>query len=635
MPSSFLTEKEWRLEHLPQALAPWRGKRLALYGSGINAREALERHEALLADALVVDDAHVGEELAGRRVLSLEQALDVGAEVLVIAARMVSIEPVYQRISAACMARCVEVIDFYGADERALHEELAQPRTYTWEQLFAQVDACDVLCVSYAAQPPYLCEIPQAPAAGSPAGSSEAALGMVLHALVAGKPVCQLADWGWDCARWVARELGSEAAQLLERCTPEVCGVVQGNGLFRVVMDRHPGARILHVGTRAEEDFLAPRRYGLAACLLAADVDVPAHTVQTSWDKVRSLAQSAQDQALLELVESRAGASAHEGQPGVQEFAWCVMGPIVAGFLAWLRASLAAEPADAVLFAARDGYVVQKAYDWWRAHGAAELPPSQYLYVSRKAAMLPFVDELAAQDYLFSYCYGMEPRDVLRTVFDLDEAQIVAPVAGDDPDAWLRANAAALRRKAQAERTGLRAYLAASGVRPEGRYRYVDYSGSGTSQRLLERFGGLSFVGSYFSVRSAGFAPGTRIEALFSSAQRLMATSILSTETLMSAPHGSLAGFAEDGTPRLAPETRPAHDLEKLVAAHEQILAFCRAWLPAHGHELPNPELLDALLGHFGPDALDLQRENSWKGVAMDETGHEDTVPLAPENGRA
>ena len=630
------TEKEWRLEHLPQALAPWRGRRLALYGTGANAREALLRHGDLLADALVVDDAHVGEELCGRRVMGLAEALDSGVEVLVLAARMASLEAVYERVSGTCRERGVTVASLYGCDETQLHDELAEQGDRTWAELWELVDGCDVLSVPFYEMHQHLSRFPEASPAGVPRSTDEAVLGMVARALRTGRRVALLMGPAWDHSRWIAGEVGQEALSRLEVLNSDELGMVRENGLFRALLERHPGERVLHVGDLPVDDFLAPRRYGIQACLLPRGHSDLLPRERLEWAEVLALAASAQDRALVDLVGSRLSDEARSGRPSFDELAWGAMGPLVAGFLSWLRDGLRREPADAVLFASRDGYVAKLLYDWWRANGAEDLPPARYLYVSRKAATLPYVDDPETQDYLLWYGSNLRPRDLMHALFGLPEDAIEEP--SDDatsPWRWVEANAGAIARTAREARTGALAYLASLNVRPGGSFRYVDYAGLGTSQHLLEQLSGVPMHGAYFLRRPGPRPQGTRIESYLSASDANMASGFLSTEAIMSSPEPTLAGYDADGTPVLATETRPAEDLAALRRAHEQVLAFGREWLPAHGDEVVSPEVLDALLGFFGTDAIRLQRENSWKGVAMDARGMEETVPLERGGGAA
>lgn len=67
-------------------------------------------------------------------------------------------------------------------------------------------------------------------------------------------------------------------------------------------------------------------------------------------------------------------------------------GPMLFSFVQWLIRRVRAEGHEKVLFLARDGYLLKLIYDQIRASGIySDLPPSGYLYVSRRAAAVPAI----------------------------------------------------------------------------------------------------------------------------------------------------------------------------------------------------------------------------------------------------
>jgi hypothetical protein len=67
----------------------------------------------------------------------------------------------------------------------------------------------------------------------------------------------------------------------------------------------------------------------------------------------------------------------------LRRVAYGVVGPIFLGFAQWLVERVRSEPADLVLFCARDGYFVHQAYARFARH--VPLPPARYFEVSRRA----------------------------------------------------------------------------------------------------------------------------------------------------------------------------------------------------------------------------------------------------------
>ena len=97
-----MTEKEYWISNFEEKFQTIRGKRIALYGSGVNAAEILKRFPEY-DFVCVVDDNAVGRLLDGYFVVNFAQMLEMDIECMVIAARTVSAEAVYNRISLECI----------------------------------------------------------------------------------------------------------------------------------------------------------------------------------------------------------------------------------------------------------------------------------------------------------------------------------------------------------------------------------------------------------------------------------------------------------------------------------------------------------------------------------------------------
>lgn len=93
-----MSERSQRTEEFGARVVRFRGRRLALYGTGVNARDILDRWGDELGIDLLVDDACAGGTAFGRRVVSLAEAISQGVEVIAVAAKVSAVEPVCRRI---------------------------------------------------------------------------------------------------------------------------------------------------------------------------------------------------------------------------------------------------------------------------------------------------------------------------------------------------------------------------------------------------------------------------------------------------------------------------------------------------------------------------------------------------------
>lgn len=144
-----MTEKEFRLQKLEQYIPQLRNKKLALYGTGANAKEILSRFPELNVIALM-DELHIGEYIYGKKIISREQALMIGIDVIVIAAEASSAFAVSERIRFFCRNNHILLLNMYGYNEFELYNKiLSQELCYTSntrEDLKSRIEKHDVIC---------------------------------------------------------------------------------------------------------------------------------------------------------------------------------------------------------------------------------------------------------------------------------------------------------------------------------------------------------------------------------------------------------------------------------------------------------------------------------------------------------
>ena len=140
-----MTEYQYRLSRLKEAIPGLTEKKVVIYGTGKNAELILSCLHSLsaLADKQskferdlfsslslniigLMDGAHTGKYFYGKKVLSEEEILELNVDVILIAAQMQSAEMVYQRIMPFCKMHNILLLDMYGCDQIALHEAISK-----------------------------------------------------------------------------------------------------------------------------------------------------------------------------------------------------------------------------------------------------------------------------------------------------------------------------------------------------------------------------------------------------------------------------------------------------------------------------------------------------------------------------
>lgn len=253
-----------------------------------------------------------------------------------------------------------------------------------------------------------------------------------------------------------------------------------------------------------------------------------------------------------------------------------VLAPLLLGMASWLHAEVVRSGVPALHFCARDGRVMRRAFDLWRArHGTPA--ESRYLRVSRQVIYRArvAVDPAAAESLFVQNWSHLAPAEALAR-WGLDPARLAdriaaagfadpaTPVAIGDPvgERRLRALFAACRddlEAAAAEHAGLlAAYLAQEGVAAAEAVTLVDIGWHGSLQRGLADLLAAGGWRGRMNGRYLGLfldAAATRaIDAagyLFSAdgtprARALRAAPSL-VELLHTAAHGSTTGYVRVG----------------------------------------------------------------------------------------
>ena len=629
----FVDEREHRLAAFDERFAFLSGSRTIVYGSGENARDLLERWKGTLDLVAVVDDEHAGETVAGHAVMTLSEALSLGADLVVIAARIASTREVHARIADVCREHGVDVFDLYGNNLDGFYERVSAQGQGTG--LDALAESCDLLCLD-ANDALFLApcwSVDDAPAARA------LALIRRLHdrVLARGGTVVFFSDGTHgESHERIAAALVHEGWNLdqglhclrSQRFATHV-------GILRFVRDAHPGERMLAVGTNWAGSAFAPGVHGFDGWWIELEGgrDVPPAAEEplffaTADERDRGLASladvcaHADDRLVLELVERHLCAT-DAGIDAQSRFVCCGLAPVLTGYLTWLASRLRRERFSGVLFSARDGHLPLRLYKAM-AKEDVSLPPAVYLPISRKAVVMPFVDEPRVQTYIAWFGKDLGPFNVLHQVCGLSDDSIDRGACDDALRAedGMIANLTALaaHRKALAAcaaqaREGWMALFKRIGLDPQGRYLLVDAAGGGHSQGFFGRIAPFEVGNACTVLRYSMFAQrGVPIEAYFCQDDDYRRR-YLHGEAFLSAPEPSLSGLTAAGEPVYGPEIRSQRDIDALMLAHDLVAGFFDEFLARRQTDEPvSRTLVDRLFKLYDDPGIDMLFEDDWRG---------------------
>lgn len=143
-----LSEKEYCLSIFEEKFSWLKEERIALYGTGINARAILEQFPEYNVICLI-DDKKCGQYLSKHYVVSFDEFLELGIDKIIIAARIESALVVFKRIGRICIKEHITVYDMYGNDmhklsRKALFSKVQYPQL-TYKDLYREIDRHDII----------------------------------------------------------------------------------------------------------------------------------------------------------------------------------------------------------------------------------------------------------------------------------------------------------------------------------------------------------------------------------------------------------------------------------------------------------------------------------------------------------
>lgn len=108
-----MSEIQFRLQCFGKFAETIKNKRIVLYGSGINAKEIIERYPDLQIVGLI-DYKIAAPYIYGKKLLRNEEVLTLRAELIIIASQISPLLDIYRRIASFCNTNGIGLYDMYG-----------------------------------------------------------------------------------------------------------------------------------------------------------------------------------------------------------------------------------------------------------------------------------------------------------------------------------------------------------------------------------------------------------------------------------------------------------------------------------------------------------------------------------------
>lgn len=391
-------------------------------------------------------------------------------------------------------------------------------------------------------------------------------------------------------------------------------GVSKQEGLFRLIRQDYPEACIMHIGDNYKADVWPARCCGIDVFPILSSLEMfRASGANQSFRHLDSI----NERLLVGLFVNHAfgspfGKTVQNGKGiSATDFTKLFIAPLAVSFIIWLVRRLQGKPYEAVLFAARDGYLLLQMYECViKKFPDIDLPNGVYFQASRR---LCIGSSLAnEQDLLWlKEQYGYDIRDFLRKSLG-----IALETQKEDDDVlcsglWreLLAKKDEIFRKSLCFKERYKSYMNTHGISPDGCYILVDFDSRGTTQKALRQAFWSDLPALYFHRWISQETPSTGKMESFLPLTDFYSMASYIMEFIFSSPLPSAIGFSDEGDILLGEECRSQREIEIMFDCQDKVLAFLREFLTLFIPDYP-------LSRSVGQQLLELYSHASMQGAA-------------------
>lgn len=373
----------------------------------------------------------------------------------------------------------------------------------------------------------------------------------------------------------------AQLAQLLARCgftgyTDILSSCEYRTGktqrLFEKLRERIPGKTCLHIGDSADADVESAERNGLTACRLYSGLELFEKVGYLGlWEKIDGL--SGRIQAGM-LVARLFNSPFQFEEPGERihvdtayDAGYLFFGPVVAGFVIWLRRKIQEQGLKNIWFGARDGFLIKKLYE--QIDSATN---SVYFLTSRSAAIRAGMENERDIQYLEELRFSGSLQEQLRERFGIC-------VEDDGARHTLLDYKSEIFQAAAVNRKNYQTYLRALPME-EGDVAFFDFVARGTVQAYVQRLTDRRLRGFYFWRPNARYMEemGLDVRTFYAPEEDAIEQSYLALEPVLMPPQPSVVGFDEAGAAVFGREDRAERDFRSVRSAQDGISDYFQTY---------------------------------------------------------
>lgn len=343
--------------------------------------------------------------------------------------------------------------------------------------------------------------------------------------------------------------------------------------LFERLREKIPGKTCLHIGDSAGADVEGAEKSGYTACQLYSGLELFEKAGYLGlWEKIDSLSSRIQAGMLVaKLFNSPFQFEELERRLHVDtayDVGFLFLGPVISGFVIWLRGEIRKQGLNNIWFGARDGYLIKELYE--------QIDPSAnsvYFLTSRSAAIRAGMEREEDIRYVEEMRFSGSLQEQLRERFGIS-------IKDDRTRSGLLDYKEEILEAAKTSRDGYLQYVKRLKL-AEGDIAFYDFVARGTVQMYIERLMERHLKGFYFwqQDRELMREKGLDIQSYFKPEESAISHYYLVLENVLMAPQPSVLGFDEAGEACFAEETRTERELRCIQRVQDGITDYFRTYL--------------------------------------------------------
>lgn len=550
-----ISEKEYIIRCYKMYFAHFQDKKMVIYGIGKNTRIILENftNENIVG---LMDESRTGEWIYGKEIITMEEAVSRGTEIILIVARASNVNIIYRRISEVCAYHGIRIYDINGEEitpEAVMDCDCSAYLQITFSNLKQKIDSVEVISfdifdtlvmrdVLYPRDIFSLVEMKTGHGFRDKRIRSEVNLYAEgksprlkeiyarmgedflpeyeleeerkhLHRRQSG---CQALDYAQKQGKEIYfvsdmyldsivlerllqdLDIPAQKERILVSCE---FGVSKCNGLFLELRKRAGTRRILHVGDNREADIEAARRYGIEdtfyipnALKMLEDSYAESLLNYTVTLEARLVIGKFLTQVFSDgfIFSDSQGKIVLSNNRQIGEI---FVAPFIYRFFGWLLDMAEKKNLEHILLAARDGRLLERIYYYFEEKGRKQ-PRMDYFYISRAVAVLAGIRE--DEDILHSsrLAFNGSEKELLKSRFRLADEDI-CPQRGMVEQDYILMHKEAILKSADKVRGRFEKYIASICNEDEEDIGFFDFISSGTCQKALMNIVNFHLTGLY------------------------------------------------------------------------------------------------------------------------------------------